>query len=66
MKNILITGGAGYIGTHTSSVLLENGFNIVIVDSFFNSSKISLARLVDLGVKIILFQKISWNFFKGM
>ena len=65
MKNILITGGAGFIGTHTSSVLLENGFNIVIVDSFFNSSKISLVRLVDLGVKDNSFSENQLEFFQG-
>jgi len=65
MKNILITGGAGYIGIHTSSVLLEHGFNIVIVDSFLNSSKISLARLLDLGLKDNSFSKSQLEFFEG-
>ena len=35
---ILLTGGTGYIGSHTSIVLLEAGFDLVIVDSFDNSS----------------------------
>ena len=34
---ILITGGAGYIGSHTAVELLENGEDIVIVDNFSNS-----------------------------
>ncbi len=39
MKTILVTGGAGFIGSHTCLVLLKKGFNVVIVDSFINSSK---------------------------
>ena len=39
MKTILVTGGAGFIGSHTCVVLLKKGFNVVIVDSFINSSK---------------------------
>jgi len=36
--NILITGGAGFIGSHTYVVLKENGFNPIIIDNFSNSS----------------------------
>ena len=39
MKNILITGGAGFIGSHTCLAFLEQGFNIYVADSFINSSK---------------------------
>ena len=39
MKNILITGGAGFIGSHTCLAFLEQGFNIYVADSFVNSSK---------------------------
>ena len=45
MKNILITGGAGFIGSHTCLIFLEKGFNIYIADSFINSSKEVFARL---------------------
>jgi UDP-glucose 4-epimerase len=37
-RTILVTGGAGYIGSHTSVLLLERGFDIVIVDDLSNSS----------------------------
>ena len=37
MKKILVTGGAGYIGSHTAVELLNAGYNIVIVDNFYNS-----------------------------
>lgn len=38
IKNILLTGGAGYIGSHTAVELLEAGYQVVIADNFFNSS----------------------------
>ena len=37
--NILITGGAGYIGSHTCVELLNSGYNIVVIDNFSNSKK---------------------------
>ena len=37
MKNILVTGGAGYIGSHTVVQLIEKGYNPIILDSFINS-----------------------------
>ena len=39
MKRILITGGVGFIGSHTSILLLQKGFDLIVVDSFLNSSK---------------------------
>lgn len=39
MKTILATGGLGFIGSHTCVSLLENNFNVYIVDSLINSSK---------------------------
>lgn len=42
---ILVTGGAGYIGSHTCVELLENGYQIVVVDNLCNSSKESLRRV---------------------
>ena len=38
-RTILVTGGAGYIGSHTSVLLLERGFDIVIADDLSNSSR---------------------------
>ena len=37
--NILVTGGLGYIGSHTSVELINNGYNVTIVDSLINSEK---------------------------
>lgn len=45
MKNILLTGGAGFIGSHTCLILLERGFNVIVYDSFFNSSPESLKNV---------------------
>jgi UDP-glucose 4-epimerase len=45
MKNILVTGGAGYIGSHTTLALLDNGFEPIIVDSFSNSRPEVIKRL---------------------
>ena len=39
MNNILITGGAGFIGSHICTILLEENYNVYIVDNFSNSSK---------------------------
>ncbi len=35
---LLLTGGAGYIGSHTALLLLQRGFDVIIYDSFVNSS----------------------------
>ena len=45
MKNILLTGGAGYIGSHTCLALLEKGYEIFCIDSYINSSRESLRRV---------------------
>lgn len=39
MKTILVTGGSGYIGSHTVVELLSNNYNVVIVDNFCNSNR---------------------------
>ena len=44
-STILITGGAGYIGSHTSILLLETGYTIVVFDNFSNASKESIKRV---------------------
>lgn len=49
--SILVTGGAGYIGSHTSIELLQAGYDIVIVDNFCNSKPESLNRIKELTGK---------------
>tara|TARA_B110000208_G_scaffold169882_1_gene210971 strand:+ start:380 stop:619 length:240 start_codon:yes stop_codon:yes gene_type:complete len=38
-NNILITGGAGYIGSHVSLLLIEKGYNVTIIDSLITGNK---------------------------
>ena len=45
MKNILVTGGTGYIGSHTVVELLNQNYNVVIVDNLANSKKVVLERI---------------------
>ena len=52
---ILITGGAGYIGSHTCVVLLEAGYEIVVLDNLSNSSLESLNRVKTISGKNITF-----------
>lgn len=53
--NVLVTGGAGYIGSHTCVELLQAGHDIVIVDDLSNSSVDVLARVTDLAGRAPLF-----------
>ena len=48
MKRILITGGSGFIGSHTCLVYLEKGYEVFVLDSNINSSPISLDRIKDI------------------
>jgi UDP-glucose 4-epimerase len=52
---VLVTGGAGYIGSHTSLLLIEAGYDIVVFDNFCNSSMESLKRVEKLAHKKIPF-----------
>ena len=45
IKNILITGGNGYIGSHLCVNLLELGYNVTVVDNLINSSKKNLNKI---------------------
>lgn len=55
--SILITGGAGFIGSHTVVELLNEGKDIVVVDNFSNSCKTSLERVSEITGKDIKFYK---------
>ncbi|MDF0727770.1 UDP-glucose 4-epimerase GalE [Cytobacillus sp. S13-E01] len=49
---ILVTGGAGYIGSHTCVELLNQGYEIIVIDNFSNSKKESLKRVTDITGKL--------------
>ena len=49
MAQLLITGGAGFIGSHTCLVLLQAGHHLVVLDDFSNSSPESLRRVLELA-----------------
>ncbi len=55
--NILVTGGAGYIGSHTVVELIENGYNVIILDNLANSSENVIFTLRKLTGKEIPFFK---------
>ncbi|WP_336712500.1 UDP-glucose 4-epimerase GalE [Arthrobacter sp. USHLN218] len=54
---ILVTGGTGYIGSHTTLALLEAGHDVVVVDNLANSSEESLRRVQDLASRTAAFRK---------
>jgi len=72
-KNIIVTGGAGYIGSHTVIDLVESGYNPIIIDNFSNSNfsiinkleKICAKKIKSLNIdctnKNELVKKIDWQ-----
>lgn len=57
-QKVLVTGGAGYIGSHTCLLLIEAGFEVVVVDNLSNSSLESLRRVEKLTDHYIRFYKV--------
>lgn len=55
MSTVLVTGGTGYIGSHSTLSLLEAGFNVVVLDNLSNSSPESLNRVARLAGKAPVF-----------
>ena len=55
---ILVTGGAGYIGSHTCLELLKQGYELVVVDNLSNSSRESLSRVERLTGKTVEFYPV--------
>lgn len=48
-KNILVTGGAGYVGSHTTLQLLLGGYKVVVIDNLDNSSEEAITRVAKLA-----------------
>lgn len=56
--SILVTGGAGYIGSHTCVELLQEGYDVVVVDNLCNSSEESLKRVEKITGKKVTFYEV--------
>jgi UDP-glucuronate decarboxylase len=46
-KRVLVTGGAGFLGSHLCDLLIERGYEVLCVDNFYSSTKDSIAHLLD-------------------
>jgi UDP-glucose 4-epimerase len=64
--NILVTGGAGYIGSHTVIELINAGHEVVIVDNLVNSSRISIKRVEEITGKKLTFYEVDIRDRKGL
>ena len=53
--NILLTGGAGFIGSHTAVELLNAGHHVIVVDNLYNSSEKVIERVEELTGKKVKF-----------
>ena len=65
MKNILVTGGCGYIGSHTVLSLLEKGYFVYVLDSNINSSKAVIERLIEIISQKDKSKMNNLKFYKG-
>jgi len=57
LGQILVTGGAGYIGSHACVALLEAGFDVVVVDNFSNSHPQALERVQQITGKSLVLER---------
>ena len=53
--SVLVTGGAGYIGSHTCVELLERGYDVIVIDNLVNSNRKSLERVEQITGKKVTF-----------
>ena len=54
---VLVTGGMGYIGSHTCVELLEQGMDVVVIDNLVNSSEKAKERIEEIAGKTLSFYK---------
>lgn len=54
---ILVTGGAGYIGSHTCVELLQAGYEVIVIDNLVNSKEESITRIREITGKPLVFYK---------
>ncbi len=65
MRNILVTGGTGFIGSHISSELIKNGYSLVIIDSLINSSASVVDRIKLISEEHLKKYGTTLDFYKG-
>ena len=63
---ILVTGGAGYIGSHTVLTLLEKGHEVEVVDNYDNSSPESIRRVERLTSRTVVSHEFEVRFAQQM
>lgn len=56
-SKVLVTGGAGYIGSHVCVELLEQGYQVVVVDNLCNGSVVALERVQEISGKPLIFER---------
>ena len=56
--NILVTGGVGYIGSHTCIALLEAGHSVIIADNLYNSKRETVDKIIDIAGKEVTFYEM--------
>lgn len=64
--NILVTGGAGYIGSHTCVELMQLGHNVIVVDNLSNSMEESLRRVEEITGKKLTFYKVDMRDYQAL
>ena len=55
---VLVSGGAGYIGTHTAVALIEAGYDVVIIDNFSNSEPTAIEGVEKIVGRKVTFEKV--------
>ncbi len=63
---ILVTGGAGYIGSHTCLELIAQGHQVIIVDNLSNSHRLSVERIQSISQKEIVFYEVNLCYEKAI
>ena len=66
MKTILVTGGAGFIGSHCCVELLESGYEVIIMDNLSNSKEESVNRIRQITGKSVTFYRTDMLDLPGM
>jgi UDP-glucose 4-epimerase len=64
MSLVVITGGAGYIGSHCTVFLLEAGYRVVVLDNFINSSRKSIERVEKITGKSVECVEVDINHYE--